>query len=146
METGILHAHSGLRYLVIIFLLGALIRSIAGLAKQNNWGRWDELFSKLLIIFTHLQLILGLAFYFFVREYHTQFSNMSSVMGDGDLRFKVVEHGLTMLVAIVLITIGRSKSKRAESHLKKHKLATIFYGIAFLLIILGTPADAWGIG
>ena len=42
-----------------------------------------------------------------------------------------------MVIAIVLITIGHSKSKKAATPEGKHKVVAIFYFIALLIILVG---------
>lgn len=56
-------------------------------------------------------------------------------MKDATLRFWAVEHGFTMLIAIVLITLGRVLSKKAATSELKFKKGAIFYTIAFILIL-----------
>ena len=51
-------------------------------------------------------------------------------------RYWLVEHIGMMLVAVVLITIGRSTSKRLSEHTAKHKRLFILNVIALLVIII----------
>jgi hypothetical protein len=39
-----------------------------------------------------------------------------------------------MLIVIVLITVGRVKSKKATTDILKHKKGAVFYIIAFVLV------------
>jgi len=57
-------------------------------------------------------------------------------MKNDTTRYFTVEHWVMMLIAIALIHIGHSKSKKAITPENKHKSIAIFYIIA-LLIILG---------
>ena len=50
-------------------------------------------------------------------------------------RYFTVEHWVMMLIAIVLITIGYSKSKKAVLAESKHKIIAICYVTAFFIII-----------
>ncbi|NDH91205.1 MAG: cytochrome B, partial [Flavobacteriia bacterium] len=68
------------------------------LARQN----------KIALILTHLQVTIGLIMLFGFNM--DMFSDMGTLMGDSALRFKYVEHPMTMLIAAVLITIGNAKS------------------------------------
>jgi len=60
----------------------------------------------------------------------------SDTMKNDTTRYFTVEHWVMMLIAIALIHIGHSKSKKAITPENKHKSIAIFYIIA-LLIILG---------
>jgi hypothetical protein len=44
-----------------------------------------------------------------------------------------------MLIAIIIIHIGRSKSKKANSDLGKHKAAFWYYLIGLILILASIP-------
>jgi len=58
-------------------------------------------------------------------------------MHDKHLRFFTVEHWVMMVIAIVLITIGHSKSKKAAGPEAKHKAIFIFYLLALVIISAG---------
>jgi len=57
------------------------------------------------------------------------------------LRALVVEHPLTNIIAVVLIQIGRIKSKKAYEDSSKHTRSLIYYGLGLLLILSRIP---WG--
>ena len=44
-----------------------------------------------------------------------------------------------MLLAMIFITIGHSKCKKADDHKTKFKHAAIFYTIAVILVIASIP-------
>jgi hypothetical protein len=64
-------------------------------------------------------------------------------MKDAALRLTSLEHPLTNIIAIVLITIGWSKHKKAENSLAKFKSITIFYGLGLVLILSRIPWKLW---
>jgi hypothetical protein len=131
MYNGMLHAHSGLRWLVLIFLLLAVIKSFAGWFGKKEFNKSDNLIALLLLSFTHTQLIIGVVLYFISDKVIA----IGDAMKDSALRFWAMEHGLMMIIAIVLITLGRVKSKKATENIDKFKKGAIFYTIALVLII-----------
>lgn len=131
MYNGMLHAHSGFRWLVIIFLVIAIIKSFAGWFGKKEYGKSDNLIALILLSVTHLQLIFGVIMY----VVSPKIVSMGVAMKDATLRFWVVEHGFTMLIAITLITLGRVLSKKAATSELKFKKGAIFYTIAFVLIL-----------
>lgn len=133
------HAHSGLRWLVIAFAIYALVKAIAGLTSKKTFGKSDNLAGILFTAFVHLQFVLGLILYFLSPWFAAMQNNMAEVMKNSTARFYAVEHLTIMLLAVVLITIGRSKSKKLSIDARKHRAALIFFGIGFLLILLGIP-------
>lgn len=137
MYDYLLYTHSVLRYAVLGLLVLTALRSLTAWLMGGHYYKSDERAAILTVIFTHLQFLIGLALYFISDK--VQFSNMGAVMKSEQLRFYTVEHISMMLIAIALITIGRSKSKKAYSEIAKHKRIAIFFLIALLLIFLAIP-------
>ncbi|RIJ49140.1 cytochrome B [Maribellus luteus] len=140
MYTGLLHAHNGFRWLVLLALVVSVVLAISGWLGKREWKKTDNLFNLILVIFTDLQFLVGLVLYAFVSPItKAAFQNFGAAMKNPDLRFYAVEHILLMVVALVLIHIGRSKSKKASSSVKKHRTAAIFYTLSLVLILAGIP-------
>ena len=60
-------------------------------------------------------------------------------MKNGAMRFFAMEHALMMIIAWLLVHVGRSMVKRADTDAQKHKRSLIFYGIALLIILAMIP-------
>ena len=135
MHNGLLHAHSGLRYVVLLLLLVAIFNAFSK-KKSGTWTGSDKKIALFTLIFTHIQLVLGFLLYF--NEY-SKVSFASGFMENKILRFYTVEHISLMLVAIALITIGYSKSKRAATDAKKFGAIAVFYLIGLVLILAAIP-------
>lgn len=131
MYTGLLHTHSSLRYLVLLLLIAVIIKSLIGLLNKKPFEKADNMLSLFLLIFTHIQILAGLTLYF-VSPF-VQFG--SQTMSDKMTRYWTVEHITGMLIAVVLITIARSTSKRMSDPVAKHKRLFIFNTIALVIII-----------
>src|SRR5690554_2334223 len=131
MYTGLLHTHNLFRWLILLGLLVAILFALTGWFGKKNWTRRDNLTGLLVSIFVDVQFLVGLILYFFVSPFtKAAFADFGAAMKNADLRFYAVEHSLLMLAALVLVHIGRSRSKKAVSSVKKHKIVDIFYGIA----------------
>ena len=142
MYNGLLHAHSGLRWLVLLFLVWAIVNAATKMNGQKAYGANDKRVSLFALIFTHIQLILGLALYFISPK--VQFAG--EVMSNKILRFYTVEHISLMLVAIVLITMGYSKAKRKANDGQKFKTTFRYYLIGLILILISIPWPFRGLG
>ena len=140
MYNGLLHAHSGLRWLVLLFLLLAIATAWSNWSKKNDYPAGKM--PLLGLIFTHIQLLLGLVLYFMSPK--VQFT--AGVMKETMLRFYTVEHLVGMLIAVVLITMGYSKAKKAAPAAAGHRKILVFYGIGLLLILLSIPWPFRGLG
>ncbi len=64
---------------------------------------------------------------------------MGEAMKDASLRFWTIEHMAMMLIAVVLITLGNIRSKKAATDEAKHKQVAIFFILALLIIFAAIP-------
>jgi hypothetical protein len=69
----------------------------------------------------------------------TQKQTWKNVMHTPWLRFWLVEHPTMMLTSIVLITVSHSFSKKAIEPLKKHKIMSVLYILALVIIFAAVP-------
>lgn len=133
-----LHLHSGLRYIVLILLVLAIVKSIIGWISKKEFSKGDAQIGLFLMIFVHIQLLLGLFLYMIQGWLSLPFAE---AMKDSVSRFWKVEHLAGMIIAITLITIGRIRAKKLNEDLRKHKASVIYYAIALILIIGSIPWD-----
>ncbi len=108
MYNGLLHLHNFLRWIIIIFLLITIIQAFMKNAAVKKTSLW-------LVITAHLTLLLGL-YQYFVGNFGyklIQTNGFAAVMKDSAMRFWAVEHISGMIIAIILITVARSKSKKS---------------------------------
>lgn len=142
MYVGFLHLHNTLRWLLLLSLIITLIKYMAGWLRVQPWKKFDNTLGIVLIWLMDLQLLTGLALYFFLSPITKMaLSNFGAAMKDPNLRFYAVEHFSMMLIAVILVHIGREKSKRAKTDLAKFRTASIFFLIAMMVIYAAIP---WG--
>lgn len=128
-----LHAHSGLRWLVLILLLVAIFNAFSK-KNNSNFTAGDKKIYMFSMVLFHIQFLLGFVMYFTSGK--VQF--FKGWMKEDVFRFFGMEHLLIMTIAFVLLTMGYSKSKKA-SGAKKHKVIATFYTIALILVLAGIP-------
>jgi len=134
MYETLLGLHSGLRYIVLILLVLALVTAIIGLFGKKPYSEGNRKINLFAMIFTHTQFLVGLILYFFSPM--VNYSNMGEAMKDAMTRYWTVEHSVMMLFAIILITIGHSRSKKAAEAFNKHRSIALYYGLAVLVIVV----------
>ncbi|QXP66456.1 MULTISPECIES: hypothetical protein [unclassified Polaribacter] len=135
--------HSYWAYLVLAILIFTVFNAITGVLKKRTFTDKDLRLGLFTLILSHIQLLIGLGWYFMSPWYKALKANGSEVMGDKAARLLAVEHPLMMVIAIVLITIGWSKHKKKTEDTAKFKTFAIFYGIALLLILSRIPWSNW---
>ena len=141
MYTGIQHLHSYMTYLVLLGVLFSFASALAGMFGSRLFTDGDRKKGLLGLIPAHLQGVIGVILYFVSPLGASNFSG--EAMGDSTSRLYMLEHPLTMIIALVLITIGYSRSKRLVGTGKGFKSIAVFYGIALLLILIRIPWNAW---
>jgi len=65
------------------------------------------------------------------------------VMKNAESRLYLVEHPITNILAIVLITMGWSLHKRQTISSKKFLRIALFYGLGLVFLLSRIPWDAW---
>jgi hypothetical protein len=140
MLNGLIHAHSGLRWVVLVLLIAATFKALMKWRSNVNYSDADRKLNLFTFISMHVQLLLGIALFFMSGR--VDFAQMKDAM----FCFFTVEHTLMMVIAIALVTIGHIKSKKATDDAKKFKTIFIFYGIALLLVLVAIPWPFRGFG
>lgn len=131
MHYTLLLLHSLVRYIVLILLLLVIVRSFTGWQNKKEFTATDNKFSLFLLIATHIQFLLGLILYFVSPVVIFSGASMKNAVA----RYWLVEHITAMLIVVVLITVGRSTSKRLAESAAKHKRLFILNIIALVIII-----------
>ena len=131
--------HSGWAYLALLLLVIVVVNSIIGLTSKKEFTSKDRKIALFGLIGTHTQLLIGLILYFVSPLGFESLGNMS----DKALRLTSLEHPLTNIIAIVLITIGWVKHKKATTSESKFKTFSIYYGLGLLLILSKIPWYLW---
>ena len=143
MYTGLKHLHSFLPYLLLTVLVLALVKSF--IAYRTNQVHTDAHRKNglIVLILAHIQLLIGMALYFISPKSLTALSDMGAAMKDSTLRLYALEHPLMMIIAIVFITMAYSKSKKEIADSLKHKVKSVYYLIALVLILSRIPWSVW---
>jgi len=137
----LLTAHNSLRWLFLAAALYAIFRSVKGLIGNGDFTAADNKAGTLLILFTHLQLLLGIILWYSSPKIQQALNDIGSAMKDKNLRLLLLEHPLTNIFAVIIIQSGRIKARKAYEGIVKHKRSVVLYSIGLLLILSRIP---WG--
>lgn len=135
--------HSYWAYIVLIILVIAVVNAFVGIFKKKEFKSTDLRLGLFTLIVSHIQLLIGLVWYFMSPYFNQLTSNTSEVMKTKEIRLLALEHPVMMIIAITLITIGWSKHKKKTTSTAKFKTFAIFYGLALLLILSRIPWTNW---
>lgn len=136
--------HKALFFVVMLLGLAVLVRAAMGLSGKMVFAETDRKLGLFFLISNHTQLLIGLVLYLFLSPFGLNAITglgMAEVMKNPEYRQIAVEHITTNIIAIILITIGYSKNKKAIDSAVKHKNALIFYGLGLVLLLSRIPWD-----
>ncbi len=141
METGLLHLHNLLRWVILVLLLVSLFKSYAGWKGNKTFGNGDKKLWLFTMISAHITLLLGLYQWLLGRYGLLTFEVPEGVsrMKDPFIRFFQVEHPVSMLLAILMITLGYGNAKKQIDDAAKYKKAAFAFLVALILILLAVP-------
>lgn len=134
----LLKLHSWWAWLAMIVLFASILNALMGYGANRDFETKDIRISLFGLIFTHIQLILGLLLYFVSPKGIAVLGEMKNEL----IRLTSLEHPLVNIIAIVLITIGWSQHKKAHMD-DKFKKILIFYSLGFILLMSRIPWDSW---
>lgn len=141
MYQGLLALHNALRWVILILIAVAIIKSITGLSSGSKFTNGDKRTGLFLMIAAHITLLIGL-YQWVVGPWGLkliQSAGMGAVMKNSVYRFWAIEHITGMLIAIILITIGRGVGKKNIADRVKHRRTFWYYLIAFAIIMVTVP-------
>ncbi|HYG39175.1 MAG TPA: hypothetical protein VD908_11175 [Cytophagales bacterium] len=141
MYTGLKHLHSGLAYLLLAALIFSIVFILISFINKKPFTDGKRKISLIGLISAHLQLLIGLVLYFVSPLGVAAFSG--EAMKNSVSRLYMLEHPLTMIIGVILITIGYSRAKKLQQDDRRYKSILIFYTIGLILILLRIPWSAW---
>jgi len=137
-----LDIHSWLRWIILLSSIVVILKSLVGLFGSMEYKKLDNILAASFVGFMHLQLLIGLVLYVFLSPITTSaFQSMSEAMSNPDIRYWVVEHITVMILAVIAAQVGRSISKKSDDSVVKFRFQSIFFGIAFFLMMTRIPWD-----
>jgi heme A synthase len=133
--------HSYWAYLVLSVLVAATFNALFKFIGDKEFDPKDFRISLFALITMHIQLLIGVILYF-TKGYFDE-NSIGEVMKNDSLRKLAVEHPITMIIAVALVTIGYSKHKKKLVSRPKFKMLAVFYSIALALVLYMIPWNLW---
>jgi hypothetical protein len=140
MYTASLVFHNLCRWGVLLFGIWAVFNALSGITGKKAYSASDNRGSLLFMIFCDIQLLIGL-FLFFKYGWFDKLKQGMSYLADHDRPglYFTMEHGLMMIIAWLLVHIGRIAVKKAGTDAGKHKRSLVFFGLGLLIILISIP-------
>jgi hypothetical protein len=137
MYSTLIIAHSAFRWAVFISLIYSIIISWRGYVSKSGFSKSNNTIRHWTATIAHIQLMLGIVLYTQSPVVKFYFSDYPG--NEGEPFFFGITHIILMLIAVVIITIGSAKAKRAADAGTKFKTQLIYFGIALIVIFIAIP-------
>lgn len=141
MFSVLLQVHNILRWVILLLLVLSIIQSFIGWIKHRELREGDAKLWLFTMISVHTTLLIGLILLLFGRYgiLSTGLPEGVNLMQDKFYRFFWVEHPVGMLIATLLITLGRRVIKKQITDPLKYKRAFWYFLIALVVILATIP-------
>ena len=136
--------HNIVRWVVVILGFVAVFRSFWGWIGKKAWSSTERKIGLSFTTSIDVQLLLGILLYFVFSNWGLKAiinQGMPFVMGNSEYRFFALEHAFYMILAMIFAHLGGALPKKVDDDSSKFKRASIFFGLALLLILAGIPWD-----
>lgn len=135
--------HSYWAFFVLTILFIAILNALIRIISKKSFNSTDLRISLFGLIFSHIQLLIGLILYF-ISPWFDQWSSLGmGIMKNNESRLYLVEHPITNILAIFFITIGWSLHKKQSESSKKFLRIFLFYGFGYILLLSRIPWSKW---
>ena len=138
MYSAALLLHSWLRWAAILLGIVTTVALVSDstLSERSPGNR----FAMILMMVLDTQMLVGLILYFALSPFTREaMQNFGAAMKDPALRFWAVEHISMMMLAIVLVHVGRVLARKAATPGAGRVRLLSCVAAATLLMIAGTP-------
>lgn len=141
MDTGLLHLHNLMRWVIIILLLLSLFKAFTGMQQKRTFSASDRRVWLFTLISAHITLLIGLYQWLWGRYgmLKVDLPEGESIMKNKFFRFFWVEHPTFMILAIIMVTLGNGMAKKQVTDAVKFRRAFWFFFIALLMIMVAVP-------
>ena len=130
--------HNLLRWLILLFGILTVVGALIGVSGRKKFTAGDSRSNFFFMLAMDIQLLIGLALYF-VGAWYDRLKHLSENMKDANLRFFTMEHEIMMILAWILVHMGRVFVKKTSSSRVKFIRSLVFFGIALVIILFATP-------
>jgi len=140
METGLLHLHNLLRWIILILLLASIYKAFVGWKNKKTFSAGDRKTWLFTLIAAHITLLVGLYQWLWGRYGMLKISSPEGgIMKSKFYRFFWVEHPTFMILAIIMITLGYGMAKKPLPDEVKYRRALWLFIVALLFILVAVP-------
>lgn len=134
-----LAVHNAVRWAVLALGLLVLVNTLAGWVIGRDWRTGDERLHAAFVGFVDLQFLAGLTLYAFLSPLPQAFlAELPATMKVPTIRFFMLDHPVSMFMAIAIIHIARNKSKVANGA-RRFRIVSLTTALALAIMLASIP-------
>jgi L-asparagine transporter-like permease len=140
LHSILVHLHSVGRWIMLLLLVIAIFNSLV--AGDRPFIKSDARTGLILVITADLMFLIGAVLWYLGPWGYSLIQSsggFAAAMKNPVARFYGVEHLTGMLIAIILIHIGKTQGKKKMIDRKKHMRTVLFYVLALVIILATIP-------
>lgn len=130
--------HNLIRWFILLFGVWTVLVFLSGLIGRKKFTPAAGKSNFFFMLSMDIQFLLGLILYF-LGQWFDRLKHMAESMKDPAVRFFTVEHAFIMILAWILVHVGRVSVKKATTPAGKYKRGLIFFGVTLVLILIAMP-------
>lgn len=134
----VLILHNLLRWAVLLLGIWTVYNALSGYFGKRKFTATDNRSNLLFMVSCDIMLLIGIALYF-SNGWFAHLKDLSQTSKDPYLRFFTLQHTTQMLLAWVLVHIGRVAVKKGSTDIIKHRRMLVFFGLALVIILAAIP-------
>jgi hypothetical protein len=142
MYTTVLTIHSWMRWITLLVAVAATLNALrrplqSADGRARLHGRWWDIMFMLVV---DLQMLFGFLLYFGLSPAtNAAMNDMTLAMATPALRFWAIDHAVGMLIAVVLVRVGRVLAAAAKSLAAARDRRLVCFMLATLVMIASIP-------
>jgi len=140
LYTAALFLHSWWRWVVLVFAITVLVRSVRGWRTDADWSSMDAKLARAFVGAVDIQMTVGLLMLFALSPITTlALHAMGQAMKDATLRFFTVEHPFMMIIAVATAHVSLVRAKKAKTGKASHRRMAVGVILFVLFVAIGIP-------
>jgi hypothetical protein len=139
MYAVLLTIHSWLRWILVALAVALFVALAAGWLRRRPWQPLNDNLSQLFTAGLDLQMVAGIALFAASGRLLSGLSAGGAAAPNSAGHFLTFEHIPIMIVAVVLAHLGRLQLRRAPQDDDRYRIAGIFFGLAFAMMLAAVP-------
>ncbi len=142
LYSAIISAHSGLRYLLLLTLIAAVVTAWNNMKGSKPYQGIARTMGLVTMILTDIQLLIGLVLYYVNLDARTNFKmgQLKDALAESSTRYFILEHFVMMILAVLFVHIGYATAKKKGSNKAQFR----WYLVALILILAAIPWPFYG--